>query len=170
MNVRLYGVQVQAKFEAAIQTDDIKTRIQERLLQERARLERGVESKIAAERKLQLLRKRKEQEQRLKEQVGCCGMLATYLACSLQCLMFHILLLPPSWGVILVLALYPPQNHQTCWILSTYTCLESIPLQLCGGINHSFIHFGFLPHLEAQTESCWDVATPQQILFWTEHD
>lgn len=71
MNVRLYGVQVQATFEAAIQTDDIKTRIQERLLQERARLERGVESKIAAERKLQLLRKRKEQEQRLKEQVGC---------------------------------------------------------------------------------------------------
>jgi hypothetical protein len=51
-----------------------------------------------------------------------------------------------------------------------YTYLESIPLQLCGGINHYFICFGFLPHLEAQKKSCWDVATPRQILFWSQHD
>jgi hypothetical protein len=89
---------------------------------------------------------------------------------SLLSLLFHILLLPPRWGVTLVLALYPPQHPQTSWILSTYTYLESIPLQLCGGINHSFIYFGFLPLLEAQKESCWDVATPHQILFWSEHD
>jgi predicted RNA-binding protein len=68
-------VQVQGKFEAAIQTEEIKTKIQERLLQERARLEKGVEEKIASERKLQLLRKRKEQEQRLKEQVRLVFML-----------------------------------------------------------------------------------------------
>lgn len=75
-------VQVQAKFEAAIQTEEIKARIQERLLQERARLEKGVEEKIASERKLQLLRKRKEQEQRLKEQVMLVFMLRSRIGCS----------------------------------------------------------------------------------------
>lgn len=62
------GLQVQQKFEAAIETEDVQQRIKERLFQERARLERDVEAKIAEERRLQLLRKRKDQEQRLKEQ------------------------------------------------------------------------------------------------------
>jgi hypothetical protein len=76
---------------------------------------------------------------------------------QMRIIMFHIIiLLPPRSGVFLNLALYPPQHHKTCWILSTYTYLESIPLQLCGGIDQSFIHFGFLSHLEAQKESCWD--------------
>jgi hypothetical protein len=46
-------------------------------------------------------------------------------------------LLSSRWGVILVLALYPPhadQHHQTRWILSTYTYLESISSHLCCGI------------------------------------
>jgi hypothetical protein len=37
----------------------------------------------------------------------------------------NILLPPPRWGVILVLALYLPQHHQTCWILSTYRYLKA---------------------------------------------
>jgi hypothetical protein len=84
--------------------------------------------------------------------------------------MFHILFLPPRWCITLVRALHPPQHHHTCWILSTCTYLESIPLNLCGGINHLFIHLGFLPHFEAKKESYWDVTTPHQILFWSEHD
>jgi hypothetical protein len=73
--------------------------------------------------------------------------------------MFHIRLLPPTWVVTLVVALYPPKHHQICWVLSTYTFLESISSQLFGGINHSFIYYGFLPHLEAREWSSWDVAT-----------
>lgn len=42
-----------------------------RQVQERARLEKAVEDKIAEERRTQLQRKRKEQEQRLQEQVLC---------------------------------------------------------------------------------------------------
>jgi hypothetical protein len=30
--------------------------------------------------------------------------------------------------------------------------------------------FDFLPHLETQKWSCWDVATPHQIRLWSEHD
>lgn len=59
---------MEQKFQAAIETEDVQERIKERLFQERARLERDVEAKIAEERRLQLLRKRKDQEQRLKEQ------------------------------------------------------------------------------------------------------
>jgi hypothetical protein len=84
-------------------------------------------------------------------------------------LMFHILLLPPRWGVILVVALCPPQHRQTNWILSTYTYLESISSQLSCEINHSFIYYGVLSHLEAQKWSCWDV-TARLLLFWSEHD
>jgi hypothetical protein len=54
--------------------------------------------------------------------------------------LFHILLLPPTWGVILDVAKYPPQHRPTCWILSTYTHLETMVSQLSGGINHSFIY------------------------------
>jgi hypothetical protein len=45
----------------------------------------------------------------------------------IQCIrtLRNILLPPPRWGVILVLALYLPQHHQTCWILSTYTHLKA---------------------------------------------
>lgn len=61
--------QVDAAFKAAIETDAVRQRIQERLVQERARMESEVEAKIAEERRIQLLRKRKEQEQRLRDQV-----------------------------------------------------------------------------------------------------
>jgi hypothetical protein len=85
-------------------------------------------------------------------------------------MMFHIRLLPSRWGAIPVLALYPPQHHQTCWILSTYTHLESISSQLCCCINHSFICFCYIPRVEAQKWICKAVATPHQIRFWSEHD
>jgi hypothetical protein len=62
-------LQVDKKFEALVDGEDVQTRIQQRLVQERARLESAVEDKIAEERRCQLLRKRKEQEQRLQEQV-----------------------------------------------------------------------------------------------------
>lgn len=61
--------QIEAAFKAAIETDAVRQRIQERLVQERARMEGDVEAKIAEERRIQLLRKRKEQEQRLRDQV-----------------------------------------------------------------------------------------------------
>jgi hypothetical protein len=73
--------------------------------------------------------------------------LGTQVRCTISIISFHILFLPPRWGVTLVLALYPPQHHQTCGILSTCAYYESISSQLCCGINHFFIYFGFLPHL-----------------------
>jgi len=63
------GSQIETAFKAAIETDAVRQRIQERLVQERARMEGDVEAKIAEERRIQLLRKRKEQEQRLRDQV-----------------------------------------------------------------------------------------------------
>jgi hypothetical protein len=68
------------------------------------------------------------------------------------------------------LLLGPPQHPQTCWILSTYMVLESISSQLSDGINHSFINYGSLHHLEAQKWSDCDAVTTHQILFWSEHD
>jgi hypothetical protein len=62
-------LKVEDKFSAVIETVEVRKRIEERLVRERARLESEVEGKIAEERSLQLLRKRKEQEQRLKDQV-----------------------------------------------------------------------------------------------------
>lgn len=61
-------MQVEEKVAAALAGEEVAERLQQRLVAERARLEAAVEAKIAAERRLQLLRKRKEQEQRLKEQ------------------------------------------------------------------------------------------------------
>lgn len=63
------GLQIDTAFKAAIETEAVRQRIQERLVQERARMESEVEAKIAEERRIQLLRKRKEQEQRLRDQV-----------------------------------------------------------------------------------------------------
>ena len=63
-------LQVEAKVQAAIKEEDVTKRIEERLVQERARLEAELEAKIKDERRAQVLRKRREQEQRLKEQVG----------------------------------------------------------------------------------------------------
>eukprot|EP00892_Ulva_mutabilis_P003280 jgi/Ulvmu1/1323/UM011_0051.1 len=60
--------QIEAAFKEAIETEAVRQRIQERLVQERARMESEVEAKIAEERRIQLLRKRKEQEQRLRDQ------------------------------------------------------------------------------------------------------
>jgi hypothetical protein len=65
-------------------------------------------------------------------------------------MMFHILLLSLTWAVILVAAIYPPQHHQTCWILSTCIFFEKISSQLSDGINHSLTYYGFLPHFETQ--------------------
>jgi hypothetical protein len=63
-------LQVEEKFQAAIETKDVLQRIQNRLVLERAQMESELEAKIAEERRLQLQRKRKEQEQRLKDQVS----------------------------------------------------------------------------------------------------
>lgn len=62
-------LQVEEKFKAAIDTNEIRQRIQDRLVLERAQMESEVEAKIAEERRVQLQRKRKEREQRLKDQV-----------------------------------------------------------------------------------------------------
>lgn len=62
-------MQVEEKFAAAIETNEVRQRIQNRLVLERAQMESDLEAKIAEERRLQLQRKRKEQEQRLKDQV-----------------------------------------------------------------------------------------------------
>jgi hypothetical protein len=62
-------LQVEVKFQAAIETKEVLQRIQNRLVLERAQMESELEAKIAEERRIQLQRKRKEQEQRLKDQV-----------------------------------------------------------------------------------------------------
>lgn len=67
-----HNLQVQRQLDEAVQTDEVTKRIQDRLVKERARLEAELESKIADERSSQLLRKRREQEQRLQQQVRSC--------------------------------------------------------------------------------------------------
>ena len=64
-----FHLQVEAKFQAAIASEAVQKRMEARLVEERARLEEAVADKLAAERRVQLQRKRKEQEQQLKEQV-----------------------------------------------------------------------------------------------------
>lgn len=72
---------MEEKFKAAIETKEVLQRIQDRLVIERAQMENEVEAKIAEERRVQLQSRRKEQEQRLKDQVQP----STSLHCSEHC-------------------------------------------------------------------------------------